>query len=75
MPGDGAGHQGHQATPARSLGSSRCSDARGFVDVDAFWKQFGSVIYGGGIRRHSRVDVSQILARFQERAVPSRRHT
>jgi SAM-dependent methyltransferase len=43
---EAAGHQGHHSHTSTLLGQLAMLEAIGFVDVDAFWKQFGSVIYG-----------------------------
>jgi SAM-dependent methyltransferase len=43
---DSAGHQGHHSHTSPLLGQLAMLEATGFIDVDAFWKQFGSVIYG-----------------------------
>ena len=45
--GDAAAHQGHHSHTSPLLGQLAMLDALGFVDVDVFWKQFGSVVYGG----------------------------
>jgi SAM-dependent methyltransferase len=43
---EAAGHQSHHSHTSPLLGQLAMLEAVGFVDVDAFWKQFGSVIYG-----------------------------
>jgi len=40
-------HQGRHSHTSPLLGQLAMLEALGFVDVDAFWKQFGSVVYGG----------------------------
>jgi SAM-dependent methyltransferase len=44
---DAAAHQGHHSQTSPLLGQLAMLDAGGYVDVDIFWKHFGSVIYGG----------------------------
>jgi len=39
-------HQGHHSHTSPLLGQLSMLEATGFVDVDCFWKQFGSVLYG-----------------------------
>ena len=40
-------HQGHHSHTSPLLGQLSTLEAIGFVDVDCFWKQFGSTLYGG----------------------------